>query len=459
MKGLKSVYICSECEYKSPKWLGRCPSCGAWNSFTEDIVREEKGASRSVRSVISPSRAVKFDELDMPEYMRISTGLAEFDRVLGGGIVVGSVVLLSGEPGIGKSTLLMQISDILGSHKKILYVSGEESGGQLKLRAERLGVSGKNLYLLNETNIETILAEADKLKPDIIIADSIQTIYSDDSASSPGSITQVRECAFDFIEKAKNHGISVILVGHVNKEGGIAGPKVLEHMVDAVLYFEGDRRQSYRIIRAVKNRYGSTDEIGVFEMTDSGLSEVANPSEMLMEGRPTGVPGNCAVCTLEGTRPLIAEVQALVSPTSFPSPRRTTNGIEYNRVCLILAVLEKRLGLKFSANDVYMNVIGGLRIDEPACDIAAALALVSSLTDRVIPDDLIAFGELGLSGECRAVSNLDVRLREAERLGFRRAVIPFRNAEKHKPDGNIELIPVRSVYEALKVLKAHPKNE
>lgn len=459
MKGLKSVYICSECEYKSPKWLGKCPSCGAWNSFNEDIVREEKGSSRPARGIVSSSHAVRLDELDMPEYMRVSSGLAEFDRVLGGGIVVGSVVLLSGEPGIGKSTLLMQISDILGSRKKILYVSGEESGGQLKLRAERLGVSGNNLYLLNETNIEAILAEADKLKPDIIIADSIQTIYSDDSASSPGSITQVRECAFDFIEKAKSYGISVILVGHVNKEGGIAGPKVLEHMVDAVLYFEGDRRQSYRIIRAVKNRYGSTDEIGVFEMTDSGLSEVANPSEMLMEGRPTGVPGNCAVCTLEGTRPLIAEVQALVSPTSFPSPRRTANGVDYNRVCLILAVLEKRLGLKFSVNDVYMNVIGGLRIDEPACDMAAALALVSSLTDRVIPDDLIAFGELGLSGECRAVSNLDVRLREAERLGFRRAVIPFRNAEKHKSDGNIELVPVRSVYEALKILKAPPKNE
>jgi len=460
MKAPKSVFVCSECEYKSAKWLGKCPNCGAWNTFSEEEVAVAQPPKNPRAVNRDPSHAVSFAELEVPDYIRSSTGMSELDRVLGGGIVAGSVVLLSGEPGIGKSTLLMQISDALGEGRRVLYVSGEESGGQLKLRAKRLGIGGKNLHILTETNVDTILSEADKLKPEIIIADSIQTMYNPDSSSTAGSVTQVRECAFAFIDKAKRYGISVILVGHVNKEGGIAGPKVLEHMVDAVLYFEGERQQSYRIIRAIKNRYGSTNEIGVFEMTDKGLLEVPNPSEMLLAGRPKNVSGNCAVCTLEGTRPIIAEIQALVTQTPYPAPRRNSSGLEYNRMCLLLAVLEKRLGLRFSSCDVYTNVIGGLHLDEPASDLGTALALISSLTDKIVPDELIAVGELGLSGECRAVSNLEQRVREASRLGFTKAVVPYRNLESRKLEvDGIELIPIKNIYEALKVLKAEKRIE
>ena len=463
MKGLKTVYICSECEYKSPKWMGKCPSCGAWNSFAEDVEEASPTSASAAPKRISMlpisenNHAVGFRDLEIPKYMRQKTGLGELDRVLGGGLMHGSVVLLSGEPGIGKSTLLMQICDALGASKRVLYISGEESGGQLKLRAERLGVVGNNLSILTETNIENILKETEKLKPDVMIVDSIQTIYSAGVNSAPGSVSQVRETALSFINKAKSAGMSVIMVGHVNKEGTIAGPKVLEHMVDAVLYFEGERNQAYRIIRAIKNRYGSTNEIGVFEMTDEGLSEVANPSEMLLDGRPQDTPGNCAVCSIEGTRPLIAEIQALVSATAFPAPRRTSNGIDHNRLCLILAVLEKRLGLRFSVNDVYLNVIGGLDLDEPATDIAVAMALISSLTDRAVPDDLIAIGELGLSGECRAVSGLEHRVKEAARLGFKRAVVPLRNLEKRAVHADIELLPIQSIFDVLLLLA--PKSE
>ncbi len=461
MKGLKTVYICSECTHRSPKWLGKCPGCGAWNSFVEDVEAtgkpEPPSPRRSLTARAGERHATPYRELEMPSYIRTATGLGELDRVLGGGLVLGSVVLLAGEPGIGKSTLLMQISDILGAKRKVLYISGEESDGQLKLRAERLGVVGENLSILTETNVERILEEITRTRPEVVIVDSIQTIYSDAISSTQGTLTQVKETALAFINRAKSDNISVILVGHVNKEGSIAGPKVLEHMVDAVLYFEGERHQSYRIIRAIKNRYGSTNEIGVFEMTDEGLLEVQNPSQMLLDGRPTGYPGNCAVCTMEGTRPLIAEVQALVSPTAFPAPRRTSNGIDYNRLCLILAVLEKRLGLRFSQNDVYLNVIGGLRLDEPAADIAVAMALISSLSDRAVPDDLIAVGELGLSGECRAVSGLEHRMKEAARLGFKRAVVPAKNLEKRKIKAEIELIPIGSIFEILKLLA--PKQE
>ena len=458
MKGLKTFYICTECEYKTSKWMGKCPSCNAWNSFAQDV--EEADTSKAAPKRISmipqseDNRAVGFHELKVPDYMRKNTGLGELDRVLGGGLVHGSVVLLSGEPGIGKSTLLMQICDALGEKQRVLYVSGEESGGQLKLRAERLGIGGTSLYILTESNVENVLKEADKIKPDVMIIDSIQTMYVASVNSTPGSVAQVKESALTLINKAKGCGISVIMVGHVNKEGTIAGPKVLEHMVDAVLYFEGERQQAYRIIRAIKNRYGSTNEIGIFEMTDKGLIEVDNPSAMLLAGRPKNISGNCALCTLEGTRPLIAEIQALVTPTAFPTPRRTTNGIDYNRMCLIIAVLEKRLGLKFYQNDVYANVIGGLQLSEPASDLSVAMALISSMTDRIIPDDLIAIGELGLAGECRAVSNLEQRIKEAARLGFHHAIVPLRNVEKRKLEiEGIHIIPIRGIYEVLNMMK------
>ena len=464
MKGIKTIYICSECEYESPKWLGKCPKCGAWNSFVEDVVEKQTSASSTAprrTSVINSgnNRASKFSELSAPQYIRSTTGLNELDRVLGGGLVTGSVVLLSGEPGIGKSTLLLQICDCLGQNRSVLYVSGEESSGQLKLRAARLNVEGNNLFILTETNIENILSEAEKIKPDVIIADSVQTMYSDRINSAPGSISNVKEVAMAFISKAKSDGISVILVGHINKEGSIAGPKVLEHMVDAVLSFEGDKKQTYRIIRANKNRYGSTNEIGVFEMTDTGLREVENPSEMLLADRPADASGNCAICTMEGTRPIVAEIQALATPTVFPAPRRTSNGIDYNRTYLILAVLEKRLGLRFSNHDVYINVIGGLQINEPASDLGIALSLISSLTDTVIPDDLIAIGELGLAGECRGVANIELRVKEAARLGFTTAIVPIHNGSISKKIGGIKIIPIKNVYDLLKLLRASDVKE
>ena len=457
MKGVKTIYICEKCEYKSPKWLGKCPSCGGWNTFIEDVIQvSDKAAAPKRKSAFSDfsSEAIAYNDLTLPDFIRSETGLGELDRVLGGGLVHSSVVLLSGEPGIGKSTLLLQISDSLGQSRKVLYISGEESYGQLKLRAQRLGIRGNNLYILTETNIENITTQIDKVTPDVIIVDSIQTIFTESVSSAPGSINQVKECALTFIEKAKSKGISVILVGHVNKEGSIAGPKLLEHMVDAVLYFEGERQQTYRIIRAIKNRYGPTNEIGVFEMTDDGLEQVENPSEMLLSDRPKNMSGNCAVCTIEGSRPIIAEIQALVTKSVLPSPRRTASGIDYNKMCLIVAVLEKRLGLRFSSCDTFLNVIGGLRLDEPAVDMAVALAMISSITDKVIPDDLIAIGEIGLAGECRGVSNLELRLKEAARLGFTKAVIPYKSFENKKFDCNIELIPIKGIFEAIKLLKS-----
>lgn len=453
MKATKTVFVCTECEYKSPKWLGKCPSCGSWNSFEElEEAAEEKtaAAKRTSAKYLPQSRgeAKKFSDIGELDYERTQTGCSELDRVLGGGLVVGSVVLISGEPGIGKSTLLLQISDMISKNKKVLYISGEESMGQLKLRSQRLGTAGDNLYVLTETDIDRIMDEWKRIAPDIVIVDSVQTVYNRDVASAPGSVTQVKEAALAFISKAKNDGTAVILVGHINKEGGISGPKLLEHMVDAVLTFEGERLQSYRIIRAIKNRYGSTNEIGVFEMTDKGLLEVPNPSEMLMADRPIGTSGSCAVCVVEGTRPLIAEIQALVTPTSFAAPRRMSNGIDYNRMCLLLAVLEKKLGLKFSANDVYLNVTGGLHLDEPAADLAIAFALVSSITDKVINEKTIAFGEIGLSGECRTITQTDNRIKEAARLGFETIVLPKRSlaASKLKADG-VKKNGIKSVYD------------
>ncbi len=451
---VKSIYICSECGYKNAKWRGQCPSCGSWNTMTETIedTNENKTPSRSNRTVTSSSKALKVSQMSMPEYFRSNTGYTELDRVLGGGIVSGSVVLLSGEPGIGKSTILMQACDCISRSKKVLYVSGEESLGQLKLRADRLGVGGGELYFQTETEIEKILFECDALSPDVLVIDSVQTLFSDKLNSAPGSITQVRECALAFISRAKNHGMSVILVGHVTKDGGISGPKILEHMVDAVLYFEGERTQQYRVIRAIKNRYGSTNEIGVFEMTDKGLCEVENPSKTLMSDRPVGVSGNCAVCVMEGTRPLIAEIQALVTPTVFPAPRRNSNGIDYNRLNLLLAVLEKRLGLRFSQNDVYINVTGGLKLDEPASDLAVCMALISSYSDKPISDKTVVFGEIGLSGECRMVSYADQRVSEAARLGFDTVIIPQRN-NIGLSDKSIKIRPSAGIFDILSCMK------
>lgn len=461
----RTVYVCSECDFQSAKWLGRCPSCGAWNTMTEENYEspqpeQKKGAARQNMLVRADSESdpVLLGDGDIPDYLRAQTGIGEFDRVLGGGMVAGSVVLLSGEPGIGKSTLLLQLCAAVSAGKTVLYVSGEESAAQISMRARRLHIKSKSIYLLTETNVEKILEHVRKLAPDLIIVDSIQTMYHTESATIPGSVTQIRECASMFINTAKTEGISVILVGHVTKEGSIAGPKVLEHMVDTVLYFEGDQRQNCRLIRAVKNRFGSTNEIGVFEMTDEGLREVENPSGMLLADRPQNVSGNCAVCVIEGTRPLIAEIQALATPTVFPSPRRTSTGIDYNRSALILAVLEKRLGLRFSASDVYLNVIGGIRIEETASDIGMALAMISSLRDIPVPDELLCIGELGLSGEVRAVSRADIRVAEAARLGFTKIVLPSRSAKQIKklPSG-VTLVPVKNVFDLLPLLSSERK--
>ncbi len=406
----------------------------------------------SLGGSVEREHAVPFEDTERTECDRRHTGIGELDRVLGGGLVTGSVVLLAGEPGIGKSTLLMQLCGKLADRTRVLYVSGEESKGQLRIRADRLGVSPEKLYILTDTDVDTVLSEYDSISPEVLIIDSIQTMSSERSSGVAGSVSQVRESASLIMNRAKRDGVSVILVGHVNKEGGIAGPKVLEHMVDAVLYFEGERSQSHRIIRGIKNRYGSTNEIGVFEMTDCGLCEVANPSEMLLSGRPDGVSGSCAVCVMEGTRPIIAEVQALVVQSVYPSPKRTVDGLDYNRLCLLLAVLEKRLGMKLSSCDVYLNVIGGLRIDEPAVDAAVALAIMSCVKNVPVPKDLIVMGEIGLSGELRAVSASKQRAAEAYRLGFTKIALPKRGKTADIKIDGAEIIPMNSIYNELMLL-------
>lgn len=449
----KKVFVCTECDYQHPKWVGQCPSCKKWNTMVEETYQPKVEPKNPRASIISDfSEPVLYNEMEIPAYIRSSTGILELDRVLGGGIVDGSVVLLAGEPGIGKSTLLMQICSKL--ENRVLYVSGEESKGQLKLRGERIGLNGDNTYFMTETNVDNILAQVEKISPKVVIIDSIQTMFDPNCASIPGSINQVKECAIKLIATSKSKCFSVILVGHVNKEGTIAGPKILEHMVDAVLYFEGERFQSYRIIRAIKNRFGSTNEIGVFEMSDEGLKEVPNPSEMLLSGRPVGVSGSCAACVMEGSRPIIAEIQALVTPTTFPAPRRTANGIDYNRLCLLLAVLEKRLGLKFSQNDIYLNVVGGLSLDEPSVDLAIALALISSIKDIPIPESVLAMGEIGLAGECRSVSDMQKRISESYRLGFDTIAVPSKSITSDlKTPKDVSLISIGSIYDALKLFK------
>ena len=454
MKGAKIIFVCSECGATSLKWLGKCPDCSSWNTFEEIEVKEKRAGVNNSQKNMVKNKAERFSELEMPEYIRTKTGMAELDRVLGGGLVDSSAVLLSGEPGIGKSTLLLQICRDLSLSRKVLYVSGEESKGQLKLRAERLGISGDSIYLLTETDLDSIISECDRLKPDVIIMDSVQTLCSENLTSAPGSITQVKEGSLTLINYAKSSGAAVFLVGHVNKEGGISGPKLLEHMVDAVLYFEGERTNSYRIIRAIKNRFGSTNEIGVFEMGDKGLVEIPNPSEVVMAERPKNTSGSCAGCVMQGTRPIITEIQSLVTKTVFPTGKRAADGFDHNRMGLLIAVLEKRMGLKFYENDVYVNVAGGLRLDEPSADLSIAMALISGITDRIIPDELIAFGEIGLSGEVRAVSHIDYRVKEAVRLGFTKIVLPKKNITNalQVPE-NVELIGVTNIYQALACMK------
>lgn len=462
MKGSKTVFVCSECGYQSPKWLGKCPECQSWNTLEEEIIAEKTKNQmlNQGRASLSQNKAEKLSELVLPSYMRCGTGMGELDRVLGGGLVDSSVVLLSGEPGIGKSTLLLQICSEISKSKSVLYVSGEESKGQLKLRSERLGICGDKIFLLTETDVDSVLSECERLHPDVIIIDSVQTLSSMRFTSAPGSITQVRESAMSFINYAKTNSAAVFLVGHVNKEGGISGPKILEHMVDAVLYFEGERTNSYRIIRAIKNRFGSTNEIGVFEMGDNGLVEIPNPSEVVMAERPKNTSGSCAGCVIQGTRPIISEIQSLVAKSVYSTGKRTSDGFDYNRMCLLIAVLEKRMGLRFYENDVYLNVAGGIQLNEPSADLSIAMSLISGITDRVIPDTLIAFGELGLAGEVRAVSHIDYRVKEAVRLGFTKIILPKKNMTKAlKVPSGVELVGVSNIYQVLTHMVSKTQDE
>ena len=453
----KLIFYCTECGNETPKWNGKCPACGAWNTVVErpaEKAPKKSGVndSRGTRLGIAINKPKPMADVEITNELRFQTGMGELDRVLGGGAVKGSLVLVGGAPGIGKSTLMLQICDSLCRFASVLYVSGEESERQIKLRAERLKVRGEGLSLLAETNLENVMDAVHETKPDVLIVDSIQTLYNGDVSSAPGSVSQVKECTMALMQLAKGEGVTVFVIGHVNKEGSIAGPKVLEHMVDCVLYFEGERHMAYRILRAAKNRFGATNEIGVFEMEDGGLAEVPNPSEALLAGRPKDTPGTCVTCVMEGARPVLAEIQALVVPSSLGNPRRVSNGFDYNRSMLLLAVLEKRGGLMLSNCDAYMNVIGGLSLDEPAADLAAVLAMASSFRDRAVPHDLAAIGEVGLTGELRAVSALGQRLSEVQRLGFTKCLIPKRVQGKLIVPEGLELIRVSNIREALAAL-------
>ena len=453
MAKTKSIYICSECAFESVKWYGKCPSCNSWNTLTEEIVElEPTSAKRFDTAAVNLSASAKqLKNISTDNEHRYHTGINELDRVLGGGVVKGSLVLLGGDPGIGKSTMMLQICEYLGQSMRVLYISGEESQRQLKLRADRLGVTTENLSVMAATDAQAICEFIRADKPDLVIIDSIQTMCRAELSSSPGSVPQVRECTNLFLRTAKSSDIPIFIIGHVNKDGAIAGPKVMEHIVDAVLYFEGDRNLSYRILRAVKNRFGSTNEIGVFEMCDNGLVEVENPSQMLLSGRPTNVPGTCVACTLEGSRPILAEVQGLVSTSGFSAPRRMSTGFDYNRFSLIIAVLEKRGGFYFSNLDAYMNVVGGIRLDEPAADLPVALSLVSSLKDAVISEDVVAFGEIGLAGEIRAVSQVQNRINEAVRLGFKKCIVPYASLKQIKKTDNVEIYGVKTLRQAVEL--------
>ena len=453
LKNKKTVYFCQECGYESAKWMGQCPACKAWNTFVEETVSSQKSSSGSIKTTQKKTEPVVLKDISLSSDERQSCGISELDRVLGGGIVPGSLVLVGGDPGIGKSTLLLQVCRNLSSQGvSVLYISGEESLRQIKLRADRLGTFNDKLKLLCETNLENIREIIERTKPDVAVVDSIQTMFHEDISSAPGSVSQVRESTNVLMQIAKGMGVSIFIVGHVTKEGNVAGPRVLEHMVDTVLYFEGDRHASYRILRAVKNRFGSTNEIGVFEMQNSGLEEVKNPSEFLLNGRPENASGSVAACSMEGTRPILVEIQALVCQSNFGIPRRTAVGTDFNRVNLLMAVLEKRAGLRLSSCDAYINIAGGIRMNEPALDLAIVMALISSYKDRPLDEKTIVFGEVGLSGEVRAVSMAEQRVHEAVKMGFTRCILPMVNVSKLKPRSDIRLEGVANVREAIGLL-------
>ncbi|HJC21789.1 MAG TPA: DNA repair protein RadA [Candidatus Butyricicoccus avicola] len=449
----KTIFLCSDCGYESPKWYGKCPSCGAWNTLSEYKVKPET-ATRGVLPEAARERTHTkprlLDEIDSAAEERFHSGIGELDRVLGGGAVHGSFVLVGGEPGIGKSTLLLQMCQEMCRSAKVLYVSGEESLRQIKLRASRLGIRAPGLFVLAETDMDEIIQETDLLAPDILIIDSIQTVYRRDLTAAPGGTTQIKECAMSLMQYAKRRSVTIFIVGHVNKEGTLAGPKILEHMVDCVLYFEGEQTGPFRCLRAAKNRFGATSEIGVFEMSDRGLLEVQNPSAAMLAGHPTGASGNCIACVMEGSRPLLAEVQALVAKTQFGVPRRTAAGVDYNRMVLLLAILEKRAGLFLSGSDAYVNVVGGMRLDEPAADLPMVLAITSSFRDKPLPEGVMSFGEVGLTGELRAVSCASQRIWEGYRLGFHTCIMPEQEVGD-LPEG-MNVVQVRSVREALKAV-------
>ena len=449
-KGSKTVFFCQQCGYESAKWMGQCPACHEWNTFAEEPKTEKK---RGGQKAAPSSVPVRIKNIAVTGEERQSSGIGELDRVLGGGIVKGSLVLIGGDPGIGKSTLLLQMCyNLSAAGKNVLYISGEESPAQIKMRADRVGKGSDELLLYCETDLSDIESQILKIVPDVVIVDSIQTMFSDAVSSAPGSVSQVREACATFLRIAKDNGISIFLVGHVTKEGAVAGPRVLEHMVDTVLYFEGDSRASYRVLRAVKNRFGSTNEIGVFEMNSEGLREVLNPSEYMLSGKPQDASGAIVTCALEGTRPLLLEIQALVAKTAFGFPRRTAAGIDYNRINLLLAVIEKRVGMNMSEYDAYVNIAGGIRISEPAADLAIVLALISSCKDIVIGDDTAAFGEVGLAGEVRGVTRAADRVKEAKKLGYKKVIIPRSNLSSVKGIDGIEVIGVDNLKAAYKLV-------
>ena len=449
MAKIKTKWICQNCGYETAKYLGKCPDCNQWNTLVEEMV--DVSCANISKVVLNDTKPCLVNDIELDTSIRFSTGIEEFDRVLGGGLVQGSLVLLAGDPGIGKSTILLQTGKAICTNgRKALYVSAEESASQVKLRAERLGVNSSSLFIYSQTNFEAIKRQIDELKPEILIIDSIQAVYSGEISSSCGSVSQIRECTNILMDIAKNKNITVVVIGHVTKEGNIAGPKVLEHMVDTVIYFEGDRYKSYRLLRCMKNRFGTTNEVGVFNMCDDGLHEITNPSELFLEERgKNNTPGSVIIVTNEGSRPLLLEIQALVGTTSYPSPRRVSNGIDYNRLLQILAVLEKRIGLNLSKQDVYVNVIGGLDIDEPAADLGVALAVATCARDVVVDSEIVIVGEVGLSGEIRAVNNLEKRIKEAEKLGFNKIIVPAMNKIKKEDYKNIEIIEVQRLMDAI----------